>query len=290
MGGSPGSPARSPANYVAKGVGPRGKVRKERIADALLKSLAFSGVPRPALMQEVDHMELVKVAAGETLIRVGEKGDYLYVLEAGELDVLQSPPAGGTPRVVFRAESGAVVGELALMYNCERDATVTACARGAKVWALPRHRFERAAGKRVREKRSLMNEFIAHVPLFARLDPPDRGRVADALHAEVFSGQQLIVREGQEGHKFFIVERGKAMAFRTVHSDAGDPERLEMMRYGRGSYFGELALLYGKPRACSVIALMETRCAVLDKKDFLRLAQPGSSLLQALEGELDRYT
>mmetsp|Transcript_24493 Transcript_24493/g.83731 ORF Transcript_24493/g.83731 Transcript_24493/m.83731 type:complete len:659 (+) Transcript_24493:279-2255(+) len=300
--GTSDSPLPSPG-HIPKGPPPRGKVRKARLVQALSQSIAFRGVSESALRQEVEYMEETIIAPGETLIQAGEEGDYMYVLEAGELDVLQRPSQGGSPRAVHRVESGKVVGELALMYHCKRDATVVACARGAKVWALPAYCFERAAGHRVRQQRALASEFLAHVPLFHGLPAAEVGRIADCLHVELFDAHQTIVKAGQTGERFFLVEKGKARAYkedfaharerdsgkRTFTSDT-QAELVEVATFGRGSYFGELALLYGQPRVATVVALMPTRCAVLNRKDFLRLAAEGTELRVRLEAELQRYS
>ncbi len=64
--------------------------------------------------------ELVDVAAGQSLFKAGDPGDRLYVLMDGEADIL----VGNA--VVERAVPGALVGELALLDNSPRTATVQA--------------------------------------------------------------------------------------------------------------------------------------------------------------------
>jgi cAMP-dependent protein kinase regulator len=50
---------------------------------------------------------------------------------------------------------------------------------------------------------------------------------------------------------FYIVEEGKAVVTKTI--EVGKPPQV-MMRYTKGSYFGELALIKEAPRAANVIA------------------------------------
>ena len=56
------------------------------------------------------------------LHREGEAGDNLYVIQAGVYEAIKG--AGAGEKVLFRYEDKGAFGELALMYNCPRAATV----------------------------------------------------------------------------------------------------------------------------------------------------------------------
>jgi CRP-like cAMP-binding protein len=106
---------------------------KERIASKLL--------PHP-------------VRAGETVIRAGEKGDGFYLVESGELDI----DAGGRHTTAHR---GDYFGEIALLHDVPRTATVTATAdsrllelqRDDFLAAVTGHSVAHAAGHAVAESR-----------------------------------------------------------------------------------------------------------------------------------------
>lgn len=73
-------------------------------------------------------------------------GDNFYVIMSGECEVIVTPKAGGVGIVVATIEAGGSFGELALMYNCPRAASVV-CASRCKLWALERSSFERQLRK-----------------------------------------------------------------------------------------------------------------------------------------------
>jgi MFS family permease len=75
----------------------------------------------------------VRVAAGELVIRAGDAGDRFYIVGAGELDI----EAGG---VHTTAHNGDYFGEIALLRDVPRTATVTA-AVDSELYALPRDAF-----------------------------------------------------------------------------------------------------------------------------------------------------
>ncbi len=54
--------------------------------------------------------------------REGDAGDNLYVIQSGVYEAIKGQGAG--ERVLFRYEDKGAFGELALMYNCPRAATV----------------------------------------------------------------------------------------------------------------------------------------------------------------------
>jgi len=78
--------------------------------------------------------DLVALDAGENLFTEGEKGDTMYVLMAGTADVLVHG------KVVESAQAGAILGELAIIDNSPRSATVVATSE-CNLLAIDDRRF-----------------------------------------------------------------------------------------------------------------------------------------------------
>ena len=77
-------------------------------------------------------MESLVVPPGKPLYRHGAKGDYLYVVEAGTLDVMAPNPEGvGSPRTTGTVGPGGVVGDVALTFATTREHTTRAGPLGA---------------------------------------------------------------------------------------------------------------------------------------------------------------
>ena len=76
-----------------------------------------------------------KIPKGCYVIREGESGSYLYVAAEGEFEVVK----GG--KNLGRLGVGKVFGELAILYNCKRTASVRAMC-DSRVWALERKVFQ----------------------------------------------------------------------------------------------------------------------------------------------------
>merc|ERR1719235_408965 len=90
----------------------------------------------------------------------------------------------------------------------------------------------------------------------------ERSQIADALQEEQVDDGKVIITEGEEGNKFYILSEGAA--------EASKKDSEEVMPYKAGDYFGELALVNDAPRAATVTS---KGCKVLslDRKSFKRL-------------------
>ena len=81
--------------------------------------------------------------------------------------------------------------------------------------------------------------------------------------AIVEQGQRT--EEAQDGDSLYVIVDGHV---RVVRDRAGQEEQLN--RLGPGDFFGEMALLDGKPRSATVISEEEIQCLVLSRWDLLR--------------------
>ena len=75
---------------------------------------------------------------------------------------------------------------------------------------------------------------------------------------------EVIFSEGDSGRDLFVVQRG-AVEIRK-HTAGGE---IALARFGRGHFFGELALLHSLPRSATAVAVGETRLLVLQPGGFL---------------------
>lgn len=94
-------------------------VRDQEIA--LLQGVPmFRPLPLPAIERLARGLELVAAPAGHVVFKQGDVGDYFYVIESGEAEVI------GEGRMVATLEPGQAFGEIALLRQVPRTATVRA--------------------------------------------------------------------------------------------------------------------------------------------------------------------
>lgn len=171
-------------------------------------------------------------------------------------------------------------GELALMYNAPRAATVMSTRKGL-LWQLDRMTFRKILMTNASERRKMYEGFLEDTPLLSGLKPYERSKIADALETVKYAAGQHIITEGEPGNNFYMLETGEAQAWK---SGVDHPVK----EYKRGDYFGELALLNDKPRAASVVAKTDCKVAKLGRDGFKRLLGPVESAMRQQEYEGQR--
>jgi len=109
---------------------------------------------------------------------------------------------------------------------------------------------------------------LLEIPMFAALEQPVVERLSRVLVREEVPAGQAVIKEGDPGDRFFVIESG------TV---AISKEGVEVNRLGPGGYFGETALLRDIPRTATVKAVTDLVLYALDRRPFLE-AVTGSPL------------
>ncbi|CAM9698187.1 unnamed protein product, partial [Ectocarpus sp. 12 AP-2014] len=92
-----------------------------------------------------------------------------------------------------------------------------------------------------------------------------------------FDEGDYIIRQGEEGTRFFIINDGEV---RCTCNVPGTGEEREIMRLGKSEFFGERALLKNEPRAANVIGVGYVDCLVLERADFINLLGPLQPILE----------
>lgn len=247
---------------------------KDQILAAVQKNLLFQSLDKEQFDEIIDSMFEKKVKKGEVVIKQGDEGDNFYVIESGWFNVAVNGVG------VVELGPGAAFGELALLYNMPRAATVTAVS-DSKLWAVGRETFKSILAHQLYKKRNLYESFLKKVEILSELEQYEYWKIADALQPISFKKDDVIVKQGDEGNNFFIVIEGEAIC-----SIEKEGEIHEMLRYGPGGYFGEIALIKDQPRAATVTAAGPVSCVTLDRNAFTRLLGP---IMDILKRNIDNY-
>lgn len=109
------------------------------------------------------------------------------------------------------------------------------------------------------------------------MEPYERSVLSDAFIEENFKAGEFIIKMGEEGNKFYLVEEGELVATISMN---GQEETKEVMHYKHGDYFGERSLMKNEPRAANVIAKTDCKVVSLDRHSFKRLMGPLDTILR----------
>lgn len=145
---------------------------------------------------------------------------------------------------------GDFFGELALLYNAPRAATIQAVEDGV-LWSLDRETFNHIVKDSAIKKRQKYENFLMSVNILEQIERYELSQICDALKSLKVKAGEFIIRQNEEGKNFYIIEEGKAYATKVLN-EGEEAEKVHV--YEKGGYFGELALLRNEPRAANVIA------------------------------------
>ncbi|ODM19116.1 cAMP-dependent protein kinase regulatory subunit [Aspergillus cristatus] len=262
---------------------PKSEEQLSRLRTAVSGNFLFAHLDDDQFKTVLDALVEKPIPAKDIkVITQGDAGDYFYVVEKGSFDIYIHPSGSVQPgpdgmgNKVSTTGPGSSFGELALMYNAPRAATVVSVEPKSTLWALDRITFRRILMDSAFQRRRMYEAFLEEVPLLSSLKPYERSKIADALDAIKYSAGSTIITEGDPGDAFYLLESGEAEAFK-------EGEEGPVKDYKRGDYFGELALLDDKPRAASVVAKTDVKVARLGRDGFKRLLGPVEKILRRTE-------
>lgn len=181
--------------------------QRKAILEVMVRNMLFKNLDTAQCEAIVDEMWLKDVQKGVSVIRQGDMGDNYYVIYTGEFEIFLNQPNGQKPKKVATFAQGSSFGELALMYNAPRAATVTASV-DSTVWAVDRMTYRRILMQSSRDKIAEYVGFLSKVDAFSALSAEERNRVAEALEECSFPTGHDIVKEGDMGDTFFILKKG----------------------------------------------------------------------------------
>jgi len=246
--------------------------QSERLHRILSRSFMFSSLSEKDFGVVLLAMKEVSFLPGEQIIREGDDGDFLCLIEKGNPECKKM--IDGEEKVVKQCAPGDIFGELALLYNAKRAASVYA-TDACVAWQLDRETFNHIVKEAASRQTGRYVELLEKVTVFFSLDDYQRVQVSDALKTHTFQKDEIVIQQGDEGQDFYIVEEGALTALKQREGQLD-----EVMQYSAGSYFGELAMLKDEPRAATVKVTSDTaKVLSLDRRSFERLLGPLRDLL-----------
>eukprot|EP00401_Gymnodinium_catenatum_P076596 CAMPEP_0117537886 /NCGR_PEP_ID=MMETSP0784-20121206/42198_1 /TAXON_ID=39447 /ORGANISM="" /LENGTH=338 /DNA_ID=CAMNT_0005334491 /DNA_START=43 /DNA_END=1059 /DNA_ORIENTATION=- len=230
---------------------------KQTIAEKPALQVLFGSLHTVALDAVVSAMFLRHVQVGEVVIQQGADGDFFYIVDSGVFDISVHRYAEHPPERVMVAHAGMSFGELALMYNVPRAATVV-CVEAGGLWCLERDCFQKMLVTAGKQQEAEHVHLLAQIDVLRTLKRHELGQLSDMLTSELFDAGEEIVRQGEVGDSVFFLSEGECKAY-----IAGDQGEVEVRHYAnQGDYFGEISLLTSEPRRATVRASGEG-CVVL---------------------------
>lgn len=263
-----GEEIKRSADYVPKVIS-KPKQIKDLLFSVVTTNILFSSYSSDEHVALVDAFDSSTVAADTFVIRQGESGDNFYVVQTGILNIFVKGADGQTNRVGNQLGPGSCFGELALMYNTPRAASIQAVT-DCTLWMIDRHTYRGILVyfKYLRNKQYmqfLRNVVIMEKKLGSIMSDSEIEKVTVSLERETYNKGEIIVRQGNKGDHFYIIAEGSVGVY--IAGSDGKEEKVAILR--QGDYFGEKALLHEDVRQASCIAETDLVCLSLEREDFI---------------------
>lgn len=271
--GEPYEPFGSSRWEGCETVYPKCAEARQRVEKIVKDIFIFKSCSSEQLRKIIDAMYEREVFTDEVVIRQGDQGDNFYVIDQGKFVFLFEGDGG--KEQIGSIEGPGSFGELALMYNCPRSATVKAVEEGV-VWVLDRFIFKQILVDTTEMKRRYYEELLEGVPILSLLTAYERMTLADALETRAFEDNKCIIKQGSKADCMYFIEEGVVEIM--LESDEQPSQVISSAT--RGDYFGELALVNKMERSASVYSRGKVVCAALDVDAFERLLGPCKDLMK----------
>jgi cAMP-dependent protein kinase regulator len=223
-------------------------------------------------------------SAGQVVVREGEPGDSMFVIVEGRVAVMRQPE-GAAPTTLGYLTAGDFFGELALVTECRRTASIMAVERTV-VLELSRAGLEASGGRhgleaavvRMACRERMLGDALRISPLLASL-PPELGmQLGSALVPRTAEAGEPLLTRGMPGDALYFLLRGRCTVFHT-HEEGGITPYPDLEE---GAVFGEVSILRGRLATATVEAATPCTLLRLERDVFKKFFLDQPELRRAL--------
>lgn len=227
---------------------------------SFLEEHAFEGV--------LNSLQLRRFVDGQPIIKEGDPGDSFFILVEGNVSVTRE--ADGRTITLAQLRPGAVFGEMALISNAPRSATVTAQG-DCDLVELKRADLEAHAHQLASVTQALrqftqerfLNNLTATSAIFKPFPRSVRNEIVKRFQDFPVDPGDELIGEGEEGQGLFLILKGQV---RVTKKDDGEDIQLAVLK--EGDVFGEISLINDQPTTASCTAKTRGQLLFLPKREF----------------------
>mmetsp|Transcript_19465 Transcript_19465/g.48766 ORF Transcript_19465/g.48766 Transcript_19465/m.48766 type:complete len:823 (-) Transcript_19465:925-3393(-) len=279
----------------------KNETEQKLILDAILNNKKLTEI----IEFEQPHLDAMVAAAwkkpcqpGDSIISQGDiQAEEFYVVNSGEFEVSVQGAGGDSvdskavaAKTVGTLQPGASFGELALLYQAPRAATVT-CKRQGTLFVIDRYTFKEALRRANVDRIKGFLKIIDSIRLFDCMLADEKEAVANALVETNFILGETIIKEGDVGNAFYILKKGTIAFTKRDPSDGEDKviSYMDASKPEKGCFFGERSLLKQETRAATArVTSSEAVALALSKERFEEMLGSLSDMIKEKEAHTSR--
>jgi cGMP-dependent protein kinase len=221
----------------------------------LKKCSAFNDLQEEDYEAIIPNMFFCQAKAGEYVFKQNDAATCFFIILEGECEVEIN---NNSKR---NLEKGDMFGELALLYNAPRSASIKAIA-DTSFWALDRYSFRAVVDKISSQNCESNLNFLNKIKFFDAFSQQQKNDLTSYVIIEKYLPEQAIVNKGDAANSYYVIKEG------TV--ECWDDDKF-IRDLHEGDAFGEQALYQSSTRALSVKAKTKTTCLVLSRDTLTKV-------------------
>lgn len=109
-----------------------------------------------------------------------------------------------------------------------------------------------------------LKDILSSMPTFNKLSNSQIKNLIDLTHNRFYEAGEYVFHQGDPGIGLYIIQDGEIRITQTTP----DNNQYDLVKFGRGEFFGELALLDNVKRSASAIASRDSTLTVIFKPDL----------------------
>ena len=246
----------------------------------------FSELNPDELGEVISHIKRKWVPEGDLICKEGDPGDSIYIISSGNVGILKYSRRKQEDILLATRREGDFLGEFGFFSDGKRHATAKALSE-LEILEISRDDFTEIARvhPRMRDilltfyKKRIIDTLLAFSPLFRGLQPDQRVQLASRFKLRRIGENSLIYEQGAPPASFFIIKRGEIEVF----ASKGTGPRVTLGYLRGGDFFGEISLIFNKPRMASARTTKTTELLELERADFDHILGAYPVVKRALE-------
>ena len=272
--------------------------RAAAIADAAILPVVplFSYLDEDAFMAVIECVRLRRFSDQELVIRQGSRSESVFMIADGEVAIQKDIDAVDGGVTLARLRRGAVFGELSLISDEPRLASVSAhgdvdlleVRRSDLIVAAATTDGVSSALRQFTRERFLRNLTATH-PFFSPLGKDDRHRVMEVTNIITFKAGEVLIQEGRRGPGLFVLLGGQALVKKkaAAKKDGDDVEYIHLATLRGADLCGEMSMLNDAPTNATVTCSEDLEALFLSRDAFKSVTNEHPELLRYLANVTD---
>ena len=198
------------------------------IRESLKDSFVFQKVSPEEMEELIGAFQPVEFEENDRIIKQGDVYDHFYVIAKGEVKYVVDKAKVGT------GGPGDYFGELALLYDCKRAASVIATT-ATKLFRVDQLTMRQLLQKQTKKEEKMKMKLIDGVDILQKLPKSAKKKLAAVMRPRLFKRGDVIAKpKSKDSQAFFIVREGE---LKVVDHDTEEKSRLK-----KGDYLGTNAI------------------------------------------------